>query len=157
MSKDFANTVLMWEPTRDQGSHFEEIFDPDVKVLLSWRDVEAAVEAGAVVPSEAYALWAYWAAPNSPARLAAQAALVPQSKPGAKPEPHATVVLGTTHETAAQAGQMLGATLEPLEMLAPKQPKPQPASSAWMRILLGVVLAALVVWAAGKGLGLWSK
>jgi hypothetical protein len=52
---------------------------------------------------------------------------------------------------------MLGATFEPLEMLAPKQPKPQPASSPWMRVLMGVVLAALVVWAAGKGLGLWSK
>jgi hypothetical protein len=157
MSKDFANTVLMWEPTRDQGSHFDEIFDPDVKILLSWRDIEAAVEVGAVVPSEAYALWAHWAAPSSPARLAAQAALAPHADPGARSEPLATVVLGSTHETAAPASQMLGTTPEPLEMLAPKQPKPQPASSAWMRILMGVVLAALVVWAAGKGLGLWSK
>jgi len=157
MSKDFANTVLMWEPTRDQGAHFDEIFDPDVRVLLSWRDVEAAVEAGAVVPSEAYALWASWAAPNSPPRLAALAALVPQTKPGAKPEPMATIVLGSAGEIAAPAGQTLGATPEPLEMLAPKLPKPPTAGNAWMRIVMGVALAALLVWAAGKGLGLWSK
>jgi hypothetical protein len=157
MSKDFANTVLMWEHTRDQGAQFEEIFDPDVKVLLSWPDVEAAVEAGAVVPSEAYSLWANWAAPSSPARLAAQAALAPHADPGARSEPLATIVLGSTHETSAPARQMLGATPEPLEMLAPKPIKPRPASNAWMRILMGVVLAALVVWAAGKGLGLWSK
>jgi hypothetical protein len=157
MSKDFANTVLMWEPTRDQGSHFEEIFDPDVKVLLSWRDVEAAVEAGAVVPSEAYALWAYWAAPNSPARLAAQAALVPQTSPGARVEPLATIVLGSADETAASTSQLPGAAHEPLEMLAPKQPKPPLASNPGTRILIGMFLAALLVWAAGKGLGLWSK
>lgn len=157
MSKDFPNTVLMWEPTRDQGSHFDGVFDPDVRVLLSWRDVEAAVESGAVVPSEAYALWAYWAAPNSPARMAAQSMLLPQADPGSNSEPLATIVLGSTDETAASTSHTLDTDHEPLEMLAPKPPKPPLASNAGMRILIGMFLVALLVWAAGKGLGLWSK
>ena len=79
MSQDFPNTVLMWASTRDEGSNYEELFDPEVKVLLNWKDIEAAVEVGAVVPSEAYSLWAYWAAPGSPPRMAAQEALPTQT------------------------------------------------------------------------------
>lgn len=156
MSKDFPNTVLMWESTRDEGSRFEKIFEPDVKVLLSWRDVEAAVEVGAVVPSEAYALWAYWAAPSSPARLAAQAVL--QSKPDsvAKPEPMGEMASESGHTAAVQTSRSVSSSHEPLEMKLPGQRNQRKGLPAVVRTVLAVVLVGLVVWAAGKVLGVWS-
>jgi hypothetical protein len=157
MSQDFPNTVLMWEPTRNEGSQFDDIFDPDVRVLLSWRDVEAAVEVGAVVPSEAYALWAYWAAPSSPARLAAKAVLQPKPDTAAKPEQLAAMVSGAAPAGAPLSSSLLDVQFEPLEMKLPGQRKPQQGMPAWIRILLAVVVAAMMVWALGKGLNLWSK
>jgi hypothetical protein len=155
MSKDFANTVLMWEPTRDQGSHFDEIFDSDVKVLLSWRDVEAAVEVGAVVPSEAYALWAYWAAPGSPARLAAQAVFQPHADSAFKPDPIAAMVPNSAPAKAIMPHPLAEDPYEPLEMKLPSQPKQRKGMPAGMGILLGMLAVAVAVLAIGKRLGLW--
>lgn len=157
MSKDFPNTVLMWEPTRNEGSHFEEIFNPDVKVLLSWRDVEAAVEVGAVVPSEAYSLWAYWAAPSSPARLAAQAVLQLKPDSDARPKPIAPMVSGSAPAAGALSSSLADGSHEPLEMKVTGQLKPHQSMPAWSRTVLVVVVAAVMVWAVGKGLSLWSK
>jgi hypothetical protein len=154
MSQDFPNTVLMWASTRDEGSNYEELFDPEVKVLLNWKDIEAAVEVGAVVPSEAYSLWAYWAAPGSPPRMAAQAALPTQTDPETK---LATTSAVTTpgHVLAQAPSVALEATLEPLEMKLPGQAKKSQGIPSEIRVVLLVAAGALVVWGAGKALGLW--
>jgi hypothetical protein len=155
MSKDFANTVLMWEPTRNHGSNFDDIFDPDVKVLLSWRDVEAAVEVGAVVPSEAYALWAFWAAPGSPVRLAGQAVLQPQADAAVKPDPIAAMVPNLAPAKAVLPHPLAEDTYEPLEMKLPGQPKQRKGMPVGMGILLAMLVVAVAVLAIGKRLGLW--
>ena len=155
MSPDFPNTVLMWESTRDDGSRFDEIFDPEVKVLLSWRDVEAAVEVGAVVPSEAYALWAYWAAPGSPARLAAQTVFPTHVASPTK--------LDALNADAGKSGSMATPPSnpsgkefhQPLDMKLPSQPKMKQGVPSEMRALMLVAVSALVIWAAGKGFGTW--
>ena len=49
----------------------DDVFLPSVRVQLSWKDVEAAVESGAVVPRQAHSLWATWAAPTSGLRVGA--------------------------------------------------------------------------------------
>ncbi|WP_291010513.1 hypothetical protein [Hydrogenophaga sp.] len=56
------------EPAQWESTHVDDVFLPAVRVSLAWRDVEAAVEQGAVVPAQAHALWAAWAAPGSPTR-----------------------------------------------------------------------------------------
>jgi hypothetical protein len=155
MTKDFANTVLMWEPTRNQSSSFDDIFDPDVKVLLSWRDVEAAVEVGAVVPSEAYALWAYWATPSSPVRLAAQAVLQPQADAAGKPDPIAATVPKSAPAKAVTPHPLAEDLYEPLEMKLPSQSKKPKGMPAGMGILLAMLVVAVAVVAIGKKLGLW--
>jgi hypothetical protein len=155
MSQGFSDTVLMWQSTREAESRFDEVFDPDVKVLLSWRDVEAAVEAGAVVPSEAYALWANWASPGSPARLAAQSVLGPQPDLVAKFGLHDEAASNPGGIAATVSGPLLDASREPLEMKLPGQLKGRQGVPSEMRVLLLVVALALVVWAAGKGFGVW--
>jgi hypothetical protein len=157
MSQDFPNTVLMWESTRDEGSRFEEIFEPDVKVLLSWRDVEAAVEVGAVVPSEAYALWAYWAAPSSPARLAAQAVLQSSPESDIKPAPGTAPVSASARVAGSPVNSVAEAAYAPLEMKVPGQRHQRQGLPAVVRTLMAVVLAGLLVWAAGKAFGVWSR
>ena len=52
------------------STQVEDVFDPAVRVTLGWRDVEAAVEQGAVVPAQAHALWAGWASQGAPQRMA---------------------------------------------------------------------------------------
>ncbi len=155
MSQDFPNTVLMWESTRDEGSHFEELFDPDVQVLLSWRDVEAAVEVGAVVPSEAYALWAYWAAPGSPARLAAQAVLQTQVGSAAKLDALTAGAVSSGSGAAPSASPYSEESHQPLDMKLPSQPKMRQGVPSEMRVVMLIAVGALLVWAAGKGLGSW--
>ena len=70
MNKDQDNpdTFVMDEQSEWQSTQVDDVFLPSVQVLIRWSDVEAAVESGAVVPSEAHGLWAAWAAPGSPLR-----------------------------------------------------------------------------------------
>jgi len=88
MSKTFPDTIASWQNTTAADLPSGNIFNPDIRVQLSWADIEDAVERGAIVPSEAHALWALWASSDSPQRvLADQTAVtrdVPQqrSKPG---------------------------------------------------------------------------
>lgn len=70
MNKDGPDTMAMDE-TLWQATHVEDVFLPSVRVQLSWKDVEAAVERGAVVPQQAHALWAGWASPTSGLRVGA--------------------------------------------------------------------------------------
>lgn len=68
-NNDNPDTMPTGEPTRWEITQTEDVFLPSVRVQLGWHDVEAAVEAGAIQPSEAHALWASWATPGSPLRV----------------------------------------------------------------------------------------
>lgn len=69
MNADNPDTIATEEDTRWEETHAEDVFLPSVRVQLAWSDVEAAVESGAIVPSQAHALWASWAAPGSRTRM----------------------------------------------------------------------------------------
>lgn len=85
MTQDFPDTVATWESTRYEDTRAEDAFLPHLRVLISWTDVESAVNAGAIVPSEAHVLWSNWAAAGSPMREAANALLHPVVEPGKTP------------------------------------------------------------------------
>lgn len=70
-SSDNPDTMPSEEPTRWEITQTEDVFLPSVRVQLGWMDVQAAVERGAILPSEAHALWASWASPGSPLRVSA--------------------------------------------------------------------------------------
>ncbi len=69
MTQDNPDTVPLTPITRWAETHPEEVFTPGVRVILSWKDIEIAVEKGAVLPSMAHTLWAYWAAPGCSTRV----------------------------------------------------------------------------------------
>ena len=72
MDKDGPATIQVEDdPAHWQATQVDDVFLPAVRVTLGWADVEKAVERGAVVPAQAHALWAAWAAPGSPLRKAA--------------------------------------------------------------------------------------
>ncbi|MDO9437551.1 DUF4401 domain-containing protein [Hydrogenophaga sp.] len=71
MNKDNPDTMPANEPPRWEITHTEDVFLPAVRVQIGWQDVEAAVSQGAILQTEAHALWASWAAPGSPLRVAA--------------------------------------------------------------------------------------
>jgi len=73
MTQDNPDTVAMEEPSHWDTTQLEDVFLPAVRVQLAWKDIEAAVANGAVVPAQAHTLWAAWAAPGSPTRVAATA------------------------------------------------------------------------------------
>lgn len=69
MNTDNPDTVSMEEQTHWEATQVDDVFQPAVRVQLAWRDIEAAVNSGAIVPSQAHALWANWAHPGSPMRV----------------------------------------------------------------------------------------
>ena len=69
MNKEASDTFPEGEQTRWQETLADDVFLPSVRVQLNWRDVEAAVAQGAIVPQQAHALWANWAMPGSETRL----------------------------------------------------------------------------------------
>ncbi len=70
MHNDSPDTIAI-EETQWIATEVDDVFLPSVRVQLSWKDVEAAVESGAVVPRQAHALWAAWASPASGLRVGA--------------------------------------------------------------------------------------
>ena len=70
MNKDMDNpdTFVMDDHSEWEATQVDDVFLPSVQVQIGWREVEAAVERGAIVPAEAHGLWACWAAPGSPLR-----------------------------------------------------------------------------------------
>ncbi len=71
MHNEHPETIPNEEATQWEITQAEDVFFPSVRVRLGWADIEAAVERGAIVPSEAHALWASWASPGSDQRLSA--------------------------------------------------------------------------------------
>lgn len=68
MNKDNPDTISMEGQSEWEATHVDDVFLPSVQVQLAWSDVEAAVAQGAIVPTQAHALWATWASPGSPLR-----------------------------------------------------------------------------------------
>lgn len=68
MNQDSPDTIAMDE-TQWVATQVDDVFLPSVRVQLSWRDLEAAVARGAIVPTQAHALWAGWAAPGGGMRV----------------------------------------------------------------------------------------
>lgn len=66
---DSQDTVAMDDATQWEATQVDDVFLPSVRVTLGWADVEAGVESGAIVPKQAHALWAGWAAPGSDTRV----------------------------------------------------------------------------------------
>ncbi|MGE0100500.1 MAG: DUF2157 domain-containing protein [Hydrogenophaga sp.] len=81
MNNDNPDTMPGEDPPRWEITETEDVFLPSVRVQLTWRDVEAAVEQGAILPAEAHALWASWAMPGSPLRVAAPPSVDTQPQP----------------------------------------------------------------------------
>jgi hypothetical protein len=106
MNQDFQNTVATWEPTRYEDTRAEDVFLPYVRVLVSWSDIEAAVVAGAIVPSEAHVLWSHWAAAGSPMREAAKALVRTPGAPGKGPD----IALEAAAQSAPGWGPRFGLT-----------------------------------------------
>lgn len=71
MSKDNPDTMMMDEQSHWESTHVDDVFLPSVRVQLGWADVETAVDRGAIVPTQAHALWASWALPGSATRVGA--------------------------------------------------------------------------------------
>lgn len=72
MRNDSGPDTIAIEETQWQHTQLDDVFLPSVRVQLAWKDVEAAVERGAVVPQKAHALWAGWASPTSGMRVGGQ-------------------------------------------------------------------------------------
>jgi len=70
MNNDNPDTMPTEEPPRWEITQAEDVFLPSVRVQIAWSDVEVAVENGLIPPAEAHTLWASWAAPGSPLRVA---------------------------------------------------------------------------------------
>lgn len=75
MHNDSPDTIAI-EDSHWMNTELDDVFLPSVRVQLGWKDLEAAVERGAVVPQQAHALWASWASPLSGLRVGADAAEV---------------------------------------------------------------------------------
>lgn len=75
MSSDNLDTVAMEDNTQWAATQADDVFLPSVRVQLGWADVEAAVESGAIVPTQAHALWATWATPGGITRVTGGASL----------------------------------------------------------------------------------
>lgn len=124
---DNPDTFVMEDHTEWEATQVDDVFLPAVQVQIGWREVEAAVERGAIVPSQAHGLWASWAAPGSPLRRAASAA-----SPGFEP-------------TQAQ-------DLDPMDE-PPMADDERPAGGAMRQVamlLFGAVVGAALMFALGR-------
>lgn len=104
MNKDNPDTISMDEDTHWEATQADDVFLPSVRVQLGWSDVEAAVERGAIVPRQAHALWASWAASGSSTRLEGPVQAVPAAaavSPARAAEPLARAVTAAAARTGS--------------------------------------------------------
>lgn len=127
MNKNLDNpdTFVMEDQTEWEATQVDDVFLPSVQVLIGWREVEAAVERGAIVPAEAHGLWASWAAPGSPLRRMGQAVEHEQSYRSTQPE-------DTEMDELPSFQSQSGGGMKPVIML-----------------LVGVVVGAALMFAVG--------
>lgn len=106
MSQDNPDTIIIEETARWESTQVEDVFLPSVRVQLAWADVEDAVASGAVVPAEAHSLWATWAMPGAPTRVANLAR--PSAFPGDRaPDGPAPAALARDREAGMAQREML--------------------------------------------------
>lgn len=142
MITDDPDTMPDAEDTRWLETHADDVFLPSVRVQLAWRDVEAAVERGAIVPSEAHALWASWAMPGSPTRVVGPSA-APTPKP--RPEP-AELPLESTLISPMPRMVEAAAPVEPFQPVRDEGPgTARRLVTALGLVAVGAVLSALVL------------
>ena len=125
MNKDMDNpdTFVMDDQTEWEATQVDDVFLPTVQVQIGWREVEAAVERGAIVPAEAHGLWASWAAPGSPLRRGA----------GAVDRAYQPTQVEDTQPDELPTFQPQGGGIKPVVML-----------------LLGVVVGAALMFVLGR-------
>lgn len=82
MKNENPDTLPDTEQTRWMETHAEDVFLPSVRVQLNWRDVEFAVEQGAIVATQAHVLWANWAMPGNSTRLGTEDDDIPEPDTG---------------------------------------------------------------------------
>jgi hypothetical protein len=107
---DGPDTISLEEEAAPWAStELDDVFNPAVRVMLGWRDLETAVEQGAVVPSQAHALWAGWASQGSPQRVTQPA---PAPAVAGKPVPIELLLPPASPERSGSSpGVLLGFTL----------------------------------------------
>ncbi|OGB19590.1 MAG: hypothetical protein A2W72_01365 [Burkholderiales bacterium RIFCSPLOWO2_12_67_14] len=142
MITDDPDTMPDAEDTRWLETHADDVFLPSVRVQLAWRDVEAAVERGAIVPSEAHALWASWAMPGSPTRVVA-----PSTTPVPEPRPEpAELPLESTLISPMPRMVEAAAPVEPFQPVRDEGPgTARRLVTALGLVAVGAVLSALVL------------
>lgn len=113
MQNDSPDTIAI-EESQWIATEVDDVFLPSVRVQLSWKNVEAAVESGAVVPRQAHALWAGWASPTSGLRVGASG-MAPAFAP-------------------TQAGD------QPHEPPAPAAPGPLQRHGLWLGLVAGLIV-----------------
>ncbi|MDR3367629.1 DUF2157 domain-containing protein [Rhodoferax sp.] len=173
MSKNDADMVGSGLGTRSADASGDDVFAPGVRVQLSWQDLEAAAGRGAILPTDARAMWAGWAAADSPQRLAAQPEARRRKPPVAGPRFSFTNTLyyfggmvaigamtlfmrlswdafGAWGLMVISAAYLLGCLKVADHLKARHLPVP-----AGILATLAVVLVPLVVFCAQNGLGLW--
>jgi hypothetical protein len=180
MSKDFEDTFVIGASPRASGAPaVDDIFQPDVRVILGWSDIEAAVAAGAIVAAEARPLWARWVADGcvtqAPAAAPAPQVVAPlaRSAPLGGPRFSFTntlyyfggmVAIGAMSLFMTLGWQSFGAWglaligagyLLACLLVADHLKKRSLPVPAGILATLAVVLVPLVVWSVQHGLGQW--
>ncbi|MDD2878837.1 MAG: DUF2157 domain-containing protein [Rhodoferax sp.] len=177
MSKDFEDTrVIGASPRPSEAPAVDDIFQPGVRLILGWSDIEAAVAAGAIAAAEARPLWARWVADGcvtqAPAVAAASLVKAP-SAPQGGPRFSFTntlyyfggmVAIGAMSLFMTLGWQSFGAWglaligtgyLLACLLVADHLKKRSLPVPAGILATLAVVLVPLVVWSVQHGLGLW--
>lgn len=113
MHNDNPDTIAI-EDSHWMNTEVDDVFLPSVRVQLAWKDVEAAVESGAVLPQQAHALWAGWASPLSGLRVGAGAAasdFAATQADAARDEPSAPPPPGVLQRLGLPLGLLAGVVL----------------------------------------------
>lgn len=118
MTKDNPDTFVMEDQSEWEATQVDDVFLPSVKVLLGWSDIEAAVTRGAIVPSEAHDLWAYWAAPGSPLRRGVGVVDKMVEMPRHDPPPTQPQWLSPSEESQAPSGSGVSTPVQMAMLLA---------------------------------------
>lgn len=88
MTKDFEDTIVVGASPSPLGTPAaDDIFQPGVRVILGWSDIEAAVASGAIAAAEARPLWARWVADGCVTQPPAFASAPPVEAPPARLAP----------------------------------------------------------------------
>jgi len=180
MNKDFEDTIVVGTSPRSSAAPAaDDIFQPGVRVILGWSDIEAAVAAGVIVSAEARPLWTRWVTEGCVTQTPAVATAVTVDAPRAQTAPlggpnfsftntlyyfGGMVAIGAMSLFMTLGWQSFGAWglaligtgyLLACLLVADHLKKRSLPVPAGILATLAVVLVPLVVWSVQHGLGLW--